>query len=124
MQVERLTWRQVIESAAEASYEARRVKTGSKPWAERSGDDQRRYREAIAGAFEHLGTIGYAIKPAGPDGVVPGMVTLSLADARALQNALVRADASRDDTLRAYAALQSAISAAGEAAAPNLDPAK
>lgn len=120
MQGERLALRLVIEAAAEASYEARRVKTGSKPWHERSADDRRRYQEAIAGAFEYLTTIGYAIKPAGPDGEIPGMVTISIADARALWTAFTRTDAPREGTLRAYSALQTALTAAEANTVPEL----
>ena len=112
MRQARLAMRHVIEAAAEASYEARRVKTGSKPWHERSADDRRRYQEAIAGAFEYLATIGYAIKPAGPDDGIPGMVTISIEDARALWTAFTRTDAPRAETLRAYSALQSALDTA------------
>jgi hypothetical protein len=116
----RLPLRQVIEAAAEASYEARRVKTGSKPWHERSADDRRRYQEAIAGAFEYLTTIGYAIKPASRDGGIPGMVTISIEDARALWTAFTRTDAPRAETLRAYSALQSALDAAEASTVPEL----
>ena len=122
MQTVRKTLRQVVEEAAEASYEARRIRTGGKPWSERSDEDRRGYEKAVAAAFEFLPTIGYAVKPDGPAGVIPGMVMLPLEDARALWQALTRTDVQREATLRAYSALQAAISEAEEHDIPELDP--
>jgi hypothetical protein len=122
MQTVRKTLRQVVEEAAEASYETRRVRTGGKPWSERSDEDRRGYEKAVAAAFEYLPTIGYAVKPDGPAGVIPGMVMIPLEDARALLQALTRTDVPREATLRAYSALQVAISDAEEHHIPELDP--
>jgi len=122
MQSVRKTLRQVVEEAAEASYEARRVRTGGKPWSERSDEDRRGYEKAVAAAFEFLPTIGYAVKPDGPAGVIPGMVLLPLEDARALWRAFTRTDVPREATLRAYSSLQAAIAEAEEHDIPELDP--
>jgi hypothetical protein len=113
--------RQVVEEAAEASYEARRARSGGKPWHERSDEDRRAYEKAIAAAFEFLPSIGYAVKPDGPAGAIPGMVILPLEDARALWHAFMRIDVPRETTLRAFSALQNAIAAAGEHDIPELD---
>ena len=83
-------------------------------------EDRRRYYEAIAGAFEYLTTIGYAVKPAGHDGAVPGMVAIPIADARALWTAVTRTDAPREQTLRAYTALQAALAVAEANDVPEL----
>jgi hypothetical protein len=122
MQTVRKTLRQVVEEAAEASYETRRVRSGGKPWQDRSAEDRRGYEKAIAAAFEFLPTIGYAVKPDGPAGMVPGIVMLPLEDARALWQALTRTDVPREATLRAYSALQSAITEAEEHDIPELAP--
>ena len=113
MAEERKSLRQVIEAAAESSYESRRIKSNSKPWNERSEDERRRYLEAIAAAFDFLPTVGYAVTRSGAQpGGVPGRVMLPLEQARSLWNAFARSDASREESLKAFTALQAAIAAA------------
>ena len=103
---------ELIEAVTAAAYEVRRAKTGGKPWGERTAEERRRFGELVTAAFNHLPAMGYTIARTGEPGTVPGVVTLPLEQARHLWAAITGVKAPAEQSLEAFAALQSAIAKA------------
>jgi hypothetical protein len=112
LSTDRRTMLQLVEAATEAAYELRRAKTGGKPWMERTPDERRRFSELVAAAFNHLATMGYTVTRTDSPGVVPGIVSLPLDQARSLWSVVANGNAPVQQKFEAVAALQSAIASA------------
>jgi hypothetical protein len=109
---DRKTLVELIEAATKAAYEARRVRTGGEPWAERTAEERRRFIELVTAAFNHLPAMGFAITRAADPDAVPGVVTLPIEQARHIWAVISGGHTPAAQSLAAIAALQNAIAKA------------